>query len=186
MRKIVLNLAVTLDGFIEGPNGEIDWLDTGSYNEMGDGSPFEKFMNSIDTIFYGRISYNKWGQYQPEGNASTEEKKIWESVHSKNKYVFSKNAVPDGRATYINSVSPNKIQEIKSLPGKDIWLYGGAGLITSFMNEGLVDAYSLAVYPVILGEGKPLFTGIQNKVGLQLRTVTASPSGVVLMEYDKT
>jgi dihydrofolate reductase len=89
MRKIILNLAVTLDGFIEGPNGEIDWITRESTAEMGEGSPFDQFLSGIDAIFYGRVSYDLWGQYQPANTASETEKKLWENVHSKTKYVFS-------------------------------------------------------------------------------------------------
>jgi dihydrofolate reductase len=183
MRKIILNLAVTLDGFIEGPNGEIDWciMDEG---EMGEDSVFDKFLDSIDAIFYGRISYDMWGQYQPSANASSFEKKLWKNVHSKKKYVFSENPKPDGKATFISSGIVTNVNEIKNEPGKNIWLYGGGGLITSFMNLKLVDSLLLAVHPVILGAGKPLFKNIKNRVGLKLNKIISSNSGVIVLDYD--
>lgn len=182
MRKVILNLAVTLDGFIEGPNGEVDWcrIDDNSGSE----SFFDKFLDDIDTIFYGRISYDLWGQYQPASDASPAEKKIWEAVHSKEKYVFSRNPNEDGKATYISSDIPDSVREIKNKPGKNIWLYGGANLITEFINSGLVDNYLLAIFPIILGSGKPLFSNIQNRVGLTLNQVESSKSGVILVSYD--
>jgi dihydrofolate reductase len=183
MRKIILNVAVTLDGFIEGPEGEIDWCKFDD-SEMGEGSPFDKFLSGIDTIFYGRVSYDLWGQYNPGNNASNPEKKLWESVHSKKKYVFSKILKPDGKATFITSDITENVQAIKSSSGKNIWLYGGAGLITSFMNLKLVDSYLLAVHPVILGSGKPLFSEIKQRISLKLNQVIPSKSGVILMEYD--
>lgn len=64
MRKVILDLAVTLDGYIEGPNGEIDWC------ILDDDMEFEKFIESVDTILYGRVSYDAWGNYQPENDAS--------------------------------------------------------------------------------------------------------------------
>ena len=79
MRKVVLDLAVTLDGFIEGSNGEIDWC------IMDDDMDFDGFLSTIDTIFYGRVSYDLWGNFQPEKNASETELKRWEGVHSKRK-----------------------------------------------------------------------------------------------------
>ncbi len=180
MRKIVLNLAVTLDGFIEGPNGEIDWC-----NLDGDAvSFFDKFLPGIDTIFYGRISYDLWGQYQPAADPSTFEKKLWQAVHSKNKYVFSRNPARDNKATYISADITGNVNAIKLQPGKDIWLSGGAGLITEFINAGLVDTYLLAIYPVILGAGKPLFSNIKERIGLKLSGVETSGSGVVLLSYD--
>lgn len=182
MRKVILNLAVTLDGFIQGPNGEADWCTMD--NDSGSESFFDKFLPGIDTIFYGRVSYDLWGQYQPAENASAPEKKLWQTVHSKSKYVFSKSQKEDGKATYINSGIVQRVNEIKNQPGKDIWLYGGANLITNFINEGLVDTYLLAVFPVILGSGKPLFSNIKNKIGLTLKQVESSASGVILVRYD--
>lgn len=179
MRKIVLDLAVTLDGFIEGPNGEIDWC------VMDEEMAFDDFLGDIDTIFYGRVSYDLWGQYVPGADVSPVEKKIWSSVHSKEKYVFSKNPQPDGKATYISSDILDKIAEIKSRPGKNIWLYGGSSLITTFINHGLIDEYRLAVHPIILGAGKPLFTNLENRTGLTLNHVKTSASGVILLSYTK-
>lgn len=186
MRKIVLNLAVTLDGFIEGPNGEIDWcsMDNDTDDQSGIASHFDQFLNSIDTIFYGRVSYDLWGQYQPAENASQAELNLWNGVHSKSKYVFSKNKENrSNKATYIHSDIGYKVAELKKQPGKDIWLYGGAGLITSFMELGLIDRYLLAIHPVILGAGKPLFSDIKNRIGLKLDKVTTSKSGVILTDF---
>lgn len=189
MRKIILNLAVTLDGFIEGPKGEIDWciMDEGPAGESGGiETHFDQFLSRIDTIFYGRISYDLWGQYQPGQGASLPEKKLWEGVHSKRKYVFSRKTrqPADHDVVYINSDIPSNVREIKKQPGKDIWLYGGSDLITSFINAGLIDNYLLAVHPVVLGGGKPLFSDIQKRVSLTLNSVVTSQSGVVLMDYE--
>ena len=187
MRKIILNLAVTLDGFIEGPNGEIDWCIMDGDPETGSGvaSHFDQFLADIDTIFYGRVSYDMWGQYQPDPNTSAVEKKLWTSVHSKSKYVFSKDpGKKDGKAIFISSDVASAVKEVKNKPGKNIWLYGGASLITTFVNLGLVDNYLLAVHPVILGAGKPLFTDIRHRVGLTLKRAVPSTSGVILLDYD--
>lgn len=186
MRKIILNLAVSLDGFIEGPNGEIDWciIDDGSASETSIDTHFDKFLADIDTIFYGRVSYDLWGNYQPDNGASLPEKKLWQGVHSKKKYVFSRTLKEnDNNATFISTDIPNQVQGIKSQPGKNIWLYGGANLITSFINWGLVDNYLLAVHPVILGGGKPLFSNIKDRIGLTLNRVVTSKSGVLLLDY---
>jgi len=186
MRKVILNLAVTLDGFIEGPNGEVDWCSfdevSGPDNDIE--SHFDTFLESIDTIFYGRVSYEMWGEYQPATHAPHGEKKLWENVHKKKKYVFSSSPKQDNRVTYINTDIAKTVLEIKAKAGKDIWMYGGAGLITSFMNMKLIDKYLIAVYPMILGSGKPLFSAIQNRIGLKLIDATPSKSGVILLNYE--
>lgn len=183
MRKIILDLAVTLDGLIEGANGEVDWC------IMDDGSVlsnyFDDFLASIDTIFYGRISYDLWGQYQPEENAESTIKNLYKSIHSKTKYVFSTTQKTDGdKVTFINSDIENRVREIKNQPGKNIWLYGGANLITTFIDLDLIDEYRLAVHPVILGKGKPLFANIRNKINLKLQQTKTSPSGVIQLYYE--
>jgi dihydrofolate reductase len=177
-RKIILDLAVTLDGFIEGKNGEVDWC------IMDADMEFTNFLNHIDTILYGRKSYDLWGQYIPDHEASDSEKEIWDQVHSKKKYVFSKTQKQvDQHVTFINTDIIEKVNEIKNQPGKDIWLYGGSSLITTFINLGLVDEFRLSIHPVILGEGKSLFIDINQKQDLNLVQTKSFSSGVVELCY---
>lgn len=177
-RKVILDLAVTLDGFIEGPNGEVDWC------IMDPDMDFAKFLNQIDTILYGRKSYDIWGQYIPKNEESDTEKEIWEQVHSKEKYVFSRTLKEiNHTANLINNNIVEEVNKLKKKPGKDIWLYGGSSLITTFINKGLVDEFRLSVHPVVLGEGKPLFTDIEGRVNLRLIDTKSFSSGVVQLIY---
>ncbi|GEC87700.1 dihydrofolate reductase family protein [Brevibacillus brevis] len=177
-RKIILDLAVTLDGFIEGKNGEVDWCIMDS--EMG----FVQFLHQIDTILYGRKSYDLWGQFTPEIDHSDMEKEIWELVHRKQKYVFSKTQKgTDHKAIFVNDHILEVVSQLKNEPGKDIWLYGGASLITTFINLGLVDEFRLSVHPVILGEGKPLFMDIKQRLNVKLVNTRTFSSGVVQLIY---
>lgn len=177
MRKVILDLAVTLDGFIEGPDGEIDWC------VMDDDMDFDGFLSTVDTIFYGRVSYDLWGNFQPEENASEAEKAFWKTIHSKEKIVFSGNPKVDDRATFISSDIAAKVAEIKKESGKDIWLYGGARLITTFIDFGLVDVYRLSVHPTVLGNGKPLFENLKERINLELTDTKVFKSGVVQLIY---
>ena len=180
MKKIILDLAVTLDGFIEGPNGEIDWCIMEST-----GSDFEDFLAGIDTIFYGRVSYELWGNWQPDEKAGAFLQQIYEQVHSKSKYVFTTNpAFRDDKATVIHSAIADQVDKIRKKGGKNIWLYGGSAMITTFMNLGLIDVIRMAVHPVILGAGKPLFHGITQRVNLKLITSMTSGSGVNQLTYE--
>ncbi|MGG2015278.1 dihydrofolate reductase family protein [Bacillus sp. S10(2024)] len=177
-RRIILDLAVTLDGFIEGENGEVDWCIMDS--EMG----FIHFLNQIDTILYGRKSYDLWGQFTPEIEDTSTEKEIWRSVHNKKKYVFSRTQKgTDNKAIFINNNIFEEVNKLKNKPGKDIWLYGGASLITTFINLGLVDEFRLSVHPVILGEGKPLFIDIKQRLNLKMVHTRTFSSGVVQLIY---
>ena len=178
MRKIVLDLAVTLDGFIEGPNGEIDWC------IMDDDMNFEDFLSSIDTIFYGRVSYEMWKNYQPPTTASASEKALFSDIHRKEKYVFSNTPNNNEPVKYISDDIFEQVTEIKKLPGKDIWLYGGAKLIKSFVDLNLIDNYRIAIHPTVLGSGKPLFENLQKRINLVLKEVNRFSSGVVQVVYD--
>lgn len=182
MGKIILDLAVTLDGYISGPNGEIDWLVKDGEKDFGD--ILAEILEGIDAIFYGRVSYGLWGNYHPDEKASSKLKESYKLLHSKAKYVFSETRESgDGKATFIKSVIKENILKIKQRVGGDIWLYGGGKLITSMMNLGLVDVYRLAVHPVIIGEGIPLFNDIRNRIELKLIGTEQSKSGVILMTY---
>lgn len=178
MRKVILDLAVTLDGYIEGPNGETDWC------IMDDDMGFEGFLATIDTIFYGRISYDTWGNFQPEMNAGETELKLWQSIHSKKKYVFSSQDREDDKATFVSSDIANKVNEIKEQNGKDIWLYGGANLIKTFIQSGLIDTYRISVHPIVLGNGKSLFKNLNERLMLKLIKTNVFKSGVVQLIYE--
>ncbi|HYF67803.1 MAG TPA: dihydrofolate reductase family protein [Ohtaekwangia sp.] len=178
MKKIILDLAVTLDGFIEGPNGEIDWC------IMDDDMNFDGFLASIDTIFYGRVSYDAWGNFQPTADAMTAERRIWEEVHAKKKFVFSSQNCHDEKATFISNDIVDRVSDVKQQGGKDIWLYGGASLIRTFVNLSLIDIYRISVHPVALGSGKPLFEDLKQRIGLKLLKANVFRSGVVQLIYE--
>lgn len=179
MRKIILDLAVSLDGYIEGPNGEIDWC------IMDDDMDFEGFLSGIDTIFYGRVSYDMWGNYQPDANATEAEKNLWKGVHAKQKYVFSSVPRTDEKATFIHEDMTEQVRTIQQQEGKDIWLYGGAKLIKTFINHNLIDVYRISVHPVVLGAGNPLFDQLKERINLELSEVNRFRSGVVQLIYSQ-
>lgn len=178
MKKIILDLAITLDGFIEGPNGEIDWC------ILDDDMDFDGFLSTIDTIFYGRVSYDMWGNYRPDENAGPEENNLWKAVHSKNKYVFSSQKRENENAVFIDSDIAETVAEIKKQDGKDIWLYGGASLIKTFIDLNLIDVYRISVHPIALGKGKPLFEDLKDRLNLQLIKANVFKSGVVQLIYE--
>ncbi|RKT00996.1 dihydrofolate reductase family protein [Chryseobacterium defluvii] len=178
MKKVILDLAVTLDGFIEGPNGEIDWC------ILDDDMDFDGFLSTIDTIFYGRVSYDMWGNYRPDENAGPEENNLWKVIHAKNKYVFSTQKRENENAVFIDSDIAETVAEIKKQDGKDIWLYGGASLIKTFIDLNLIDIYRISVHPIALGKGKPLFEDLKDRLNLQLIKANVFKSGVVQLIYE--
>ncbi|MDF2572404.1 MAG: hypothetical protein K0R55_4008, partial [Sporomusa sp.] len=125
-----------------------------------------------------------WGEYTPSDKASECEKQIWALVHSKKKIVFSTTCTDSsGEVQYINCNIEAEIRKLKRESGKDVWLYGGASLISTFVNLGLVDEYRLSVHPVVLGTGKPLFESLHDRLSLVLTDVRRYNSGVVQLVY---
>jgi dihydrofolate reductase len=169
MRKIVLQLAVSLDGFIEGPNGEYDWCFTDQDYGMSE------FFERIDALFLGRKSYELMSGI--EGDVMPGFPKLTE-------YVFSTTLteVKPG-AVLINSDAENKVRKIREEPGKDIWLFGGAGLTASLLKWRLIDEIILAVHPILLGSGKPLFSNISERIPLTLTASKPYSSGLVMLNY---
>ena len=169
MRKIILGLAVSLDGFIEGPNGEYDWCFTDQDYGM------TEFYKRIDSLFIGRRSYELLLTLGDDAMPGFPELK---------EYVFSttmKNAKPG--VIIINDDIKKNVEKIKHEPGKDIWLFGGASLTSSLLNLDLVDEMSLAIHPIILGSGKPLFSDIKKRIPLNLIDTKTYSSGLVTMVY---
>lgn len=182
MRKIILNLASSLDGYIEGPDGELDWLVRDEKIDFGD--ILMDILSDKDIIFYGRVSYDKWGNTQLDTNAGPKLVKAYQLLNSKKKYVFSKTKTGDGtNAIFINDDIKKTVLTIKQENGGNIWLYGGAKIITTFLNLDLIDEYRLAVHPVVLGKGKPLFQHIEKRHKLILLNIKGHSSGVTLMTY---
>lgn len=167
MRKVILRLAVSLDGYIEGPNGEYDWCFTDQDYGM------RNFLKRVDSVFIGRKTY----EMILNAKGAPGFGKIKE-------YIFSKtlDKIVNGK-TLIKRDIKKQVTKIKNEPGKDIWLFGGADLTASLMNLNLVDEISLAVHPILLGGGKPLFINIQKRTPLTLTDSKIYSSGLVSLTY---
>ena len=168
MRKVILGLALSLDGYIEGPHGEYDWCMTDQDYGM------TAFFQRIDSMFIGRKSYElmtSLGDAAMPGFPKLKE------------YVFSRtlNEVKPGTELVKENISA-AVKQIKNEPGKDIWLFGGSSLFTSLFNAGLVDEIWLSVHPILLGGGKLLFSNIQ-KTALTLTDTKTYSTGLVSLTY---
>lgn len=143
MRKIILSVAVSLDGYIEGTKGEYDWCPPPSKAEMSE------FLQGIDTIFMGRKSFEMAGKSM---------------FRDKEHYVFSDTLNDKTKGVCI--IRSNMLKTVSLMQqekGKNIWLFGGASLISTFVNQNMVDEMWLAFVPIILGGGKPLFENISER-----------------------
>ncbi len=169
MRKVILNLAVSLDGFIEGPNGEYDWCFTDQ--DYG----LEKFVETVDTIFMGRKSYEL---ISGSGDiAHLLRNKI---------FVFSDTLTEAAFGNIEMISSANLVADVNAIreqDGNNIWLFGGASLVSSFLANALVDEILLSVHPVLLGGGKQLFQAVSERTSLNLVETTPYSSGLVQLRY---
>ena len=182
MRRIIFEASVSLDGFIEGPSGELDWI--GSGDEPGSDGEAKRFLSSFDTIFFGRKAYEKIGLMHTVMGLSASDKEFLYMMHGMRKYVFSRTAkhVP-GNAMVISRDLKEEVTRIREEDGKNIWFCGGADLLKTFSALDLVDEYVLAVQPVLLKSGTALFPGSKRPLNLTLVDRRNLSSGVVILHY---
>jgi dihydrofolate reductase len=166
-RKIILGLALSLDGMIEGPNGEYDWCFTDQDYGM------QEFLAGVDSVLYGRKSYEllmrDFGKDNPFGQLKS--------------YVFSRTMPPSENYTLVNGDIAKEIDKIRQSPGKNLWLFGGAELTSELLRMKLVDELWLSVHPIILGQGKPLFASLTERVKLELVSSKPYNTGLVSLTY---
>lgn len=119
----------------------------------------------------------------PPKNAGEVEKIYFESANKTKNYVFSRTLNSVEGAILINDNVEEEVKKIKGEPGKDIHLFGGADIITTFVNADLIDEYQLAVHPILLGAGKPLFIDIKERNKLKLIDTKVYSTGLVILIY---
>lgn len=188
MRKVVLFMHASLDGFVGGPNGELDWIshDDEIFQDVTD------MLEQVDAALYGRTTYQMMEGYWPtvpSNPASTPlELHHAQWVEQVDKIVFS-TTLPGAEWNNTRLIKENiaeEIAQLKTRPGKDLMIFGSPRLSYAFMKLGLVDEYRINLNPVILGAGIPLFKDPQDRVNLQLRSAKTYACGVVGLRYATT
>jgi dihydrofolate reductase len=192
MRKIISFMHISLDGFVAGPNGEMDWIkvDEEIFDHVG------RRISEGDTALYGRVTYQMMENYWPTAadkptasKHDIEHSKWYSKVH---KVVLSKTmknaGLPAGQAgltntTIISDNLPDRINEVKQHGDKDILLFGSPSATHSLIQLNLIDGYWLFVNPIILGRGIPLFADIKDKIKLNLVTTRQFTCGVTELNY---
>ena len=176
---------ISLDGFVAGPNGEMDWIkvDQEIFDHVG------KRIGEGDTALYGRVTYQMMERYWPTAADKTtatkhdiEHSKWYGNVH---KVVLSR-TMENADLTKTTIISHNlseRINEIKQQPGADILLFGSPTATHSLIQQNLIDGYWLFVNPVVLGRGIPLFVDINQKINLKLLGTQSFTCGVTELNY---
>ena len=183
-RKLIYSMTVSLDGFIAGPDGEIDW-----------GAPDEELhrfhnqqVREIGAHLLGRRLYEVmvyWETAHENPSAADYElefARIWQNLP---KIVFSKTLEKvEGNARLVRDGVGEEVAKLKEQPGKDLAV-GGAGLASALIELGLVDEYRLFVSPVVLGAGTPYFPPLEERIDLELVETRTFASRVVYVRYRK-
>lgn len=172
-RKIIVYIATSADGYIARADGSVDWLNRprppGNYG-MGE------FFRSIDTILWGRKTYDQ-ARVRGEGGGFGPKVK---------NYVFS-HRPPESPAPnnveFVNEPISAFAKHLRAVPGKNIWMMGGGGVIASFLDEGQIDEFIIHVIPIFIGEGIPLLEARHRSVPLTLTSSRSYPDGVVRLHY---
>jgi dihydrofolate reductase len=184
MQKVIYSMGVSLDGFIAGPNGEIDW--------SAPDEELHRFHNEqtreIGAHFCGRRLYEEmryWDTAEENPSASEYElefARVWKEIP---KIVFSTTLEKvDGNARLATDGVAEEVARLKAEPGKDLAV-GGAGLASSFIEQGLVDEFRLFVSPVVLGGGTPYFPALQERIDLELIETKTFGSPVMYLRYQR-
>jgi dihydrofolate reductase len=183
MRKLIYSMGVSLDGFIAGPDGEIDW--------SAPDEELHRFYNqearATGPYLYGRRMYEAmryWETAEEENPSASgpglEFARIWNDTQ---KVVFSTTLKKvEGNARLVSDNVAEEVARLKEEPGKDLAV-GGAGLASTFVKLGLVDEYHLFVSPVVLGRGTPFFPVLDERINLELVETRTFGSRVVYVRY---
>jgi dihydrofolate reductase len=180
MRKIRLAINVTLDGYVAGPNGELDWL----FRTM---TPAQQawttaFLREVDTILIGHTTYLEQAAFWP-----TQTGEMATLMNSHAKIVFSSRlpTLEWNHSRLAVSDVAEEIVRLKRESGRDIYVTGGARLARSLSQRGLIDEYNLTIHPILLGSGMPLFGEMSEELALTLVGTIPFESGAIHLIYQK-
>jgi dihydrofolate reductase len=187
-RTMIAALQVSLDGFTQGPNGEKDWADSWA-------SALE-LIPDVDTFVLGARMYPDYGEYWESIYANPDRvPPFQDQLPSKGEIAYARLAAATPHvvlSTTLTSVSwpaaqiirdVAELRRLKSRPGKNMYVVGGATFVASLLNEGLIDELRLIVHPIVLGKGQALFGGVNKRLSLDLVEAKSTGSGRVVLSY---
>ncbi|QHT65913.1 dihydrofolate reductase [Rhodocytophaga rosea] len=188
MRKLIVSMNVTLDGFLSGPDCELDWHFQRWTSDMAECACEQ--LSKADTILLGRVTYNAMARYWTaklhDLSFPREDLAFADMMHRYTKFVFSHTSQipPWNNAIRIKGNLAAAIVQLKQQPGKDMIMYGSASIVAVLMSMNLVDEYQVWVHPVVLGKGKALFKNVSRQLDLQLYKTHIFRSGVAMLCYN--
>jgi dihydrofolate reductase len=180
-RKIIVQIATSADGFIGRSDGSVDWLERPMPE---DNYGMGEFYASIDTILWGRKTYDMALEFQKKGIAGAEfDTRVKNYVFTRNlPHLQAEGAAPAG-VEFVNEPVKKFAGRLCGEKGKDIWMMGGAAIIASFLDAGEIDEFVIHVIPTFIGEGIPLIAAGRRTVPLELISCRKFADGVVELHY---
>jgi dihydrofolate reductase len=181
MRKMYAFNMMTVDGFFEGPNKEIDWHNVdGEFNEFAIDQ-----LNATGILLFGRVTYELMASYWPTPDAVGDDPVVAGLMNAIPKIVFSKTLakVEWNNTRLVKENAADEIRSLKQQPGNDIAIFGSANLIASLADSMVIDEYRIIINPIVLRQGHPLFRGTRDKIKLTLLKARPFASGNVLLKY---
>jgi dihydrofolate reductase len=186
MRKLKLQMQMTLDGFVAGPNGEMDWMTFNWSNDLIDS--VEQLTAPVDTILLGRNLAQGFIPHWTASLNSPEPDLGAEKMVQTPKVVFSKTletSVWDNTVLAKGNLA-DEIDALKRQDKGDIIVYGGGSFVSALIRTGLIDEYNLFVNPVAIGSGMAIFNGLDSKQNLTLKVARQFDCGITLLRYETT
>jgi dihydrofolate reductase len=179
MRKLFWQVSVTLDGFMEGPNRELDH--TAGVEDADFDRYATEMLNSIDAMLLGRRTYQVFESYWPSATGPDAER-----INELAKVVFSRSLekVDWNNSRLVRGNIAEEVGRLKDEPGKNLALFGSADLASTLIRVRLIDEYRIFVTPFVLGGGTPMFQGISDGIALKLMKATTWSSGTVALFYE--
>jgi dihydrofolate reductase len=179
---------VSLDGLAAEPNNSVDFIPVSTVGDQSFGQRQLDFMDSVDTILLGRVTYEMFARYWPNV-ADGDDKRFAEKINATHKLVFSNTLkeAPWGEwnnATVVPGKATKAIRQLKQEPGGDMVLWGSLSLAQSLIHDNLVDDYQLIVCPLVLGGGTPLFHENGDIHKMKLLGTRSFDRGLVLLDYE--
>lgn len=175
MRKVVLFIAMSLDGYISDKDGKVDWL-IGQDSDTESSDSYTEFEKSIDTVIMG------WTTYHQVATELSPKQWVYENLHS---YVLTHRDYPStANITFISTDPCLLIKKLKCNDGKNIWICGGADVVRQLMAQNLIDTYYISIIPTILGNGTRLFTECWQEIKLRLVAIRNN-NGITELIYEK-
>jgi dihydrofolate reductase len=181
MRKVIVSEMVSLDGYFARPDGGLDWhVVDDEFNAFA-----RKQLDEMDTLLFGRVTYEGMASYWPTEAAVTDDTEIAAAMNRLPKVIFSHTlkTVDWSNSRLARDDLAEEITRLKVQPGKDMVIFGSGEIVSALARLDLIDEYRLFVCPVVLGSGKSLFAGLSDTLNLKLLKAQPFASGVVLLYY---